>query len=116
MCPVHQIGRRHALDRRPVGLPNSPSDCLDCTGEPLFGFMGELHLRSTVRGFDRSLAVPGDIDGPVEQDAHPLAMVSCEGVAAAGWWQLGSCWSMATVPCFTLKRPRVQVEERWAPG
>ena len=102
-----------------MGRPNSQSDRRDCTGEPLFGFMGELHPCSaagTVIGFDRSLAIAGDIDGPVEQGAHPLAMVSCEGVAAAGWWQLGLCRSMATVPCFTLKRPRVQGEERWALG
>ena len=44
---------------------------------------------------------------PVEQGAHPQAMVGGEGVAAAGWWQLGACPSMAkvpmaTVPCFTL--------------
>jgi len=55
-------------------------------------------------------------DGPIEQGAHPLAMVSCERAAAAGWWQLGSCRSMATVPCFTLKRLRGRGEERWALG
>jgi len=41
----------------PWGFRTAP-ERLDRTGEPLFGFMGELHLHGTVRGFDRSLAVP----------------------------------------------------------
>lgn len=53
---------------------------------------------------------------PVGQNAHPLTMVSFEGVAAAGWWKLPRTPSMATVQCFTLKRRQVQGEERWALG
>jgi len=69
-----------------VEPPNSPSECP--APKPQFGFMGDYIAAArdcTVGGGDRSLTVPGDIYGPVEQGAHPLAMMSFERVAAAGW-------------------------------
>lgn len=104
----------------PWGFRTAP-ERLDRTGAPLFGFMGELHLRSTVstvRGFDRSLAVPGDIDG-----LSGRAGRASPGDGELRWSRRCRLVAVGLVPvdghgavCFTLKRPRVQGEERWALG
>lgn len=81
----------------------------------MLGFMGEVRLRRTgnvVRGLDRSLAVPGDIDGPLAQVVQPLNRRAAKEPAPATGAVAGVPHSHAV--CFTWKRPRGRGEERWA--
>ena len=80
----------------------------------MFGFMGEVRLSDTgnmVRGFDRSLAAAGDIDGGRAGRAA-FAWVNYEGAAAVG--TRGVCARAAGPRCCASPRNAHQVEERSA--